>query len=140
MNAALQLHRNQFDYDNREPVPLEDCEAEQAWIENATEQLLSKMDVKVKRQGKPVRSVTFEQFAQALDEHGMSKLQDYGVSPVAFGLLLWCAVYNPGGSKEVVENLLGVPDAKQVFRDIADALLAPLAADGVIADAEDAAS
>ena len=137
MNA---LSKAQFEFDNRQPVELPDGEAERIWVENATEQLLNKMDVKVKRQGKPVRSVTFEQFAQALDEHGMSKLQDYGVSPAAFGLLLWCAVCSPGSSKEVAENILGVPDATKIFRDIADALLAPLAADGVIADAEDAES
>lgn len=137
MNA---LSKAQFEFDNRQPLELPDGEAERIWLENATEQLLNKMDIKVKRQGKPVQSVTFEQFAQALDEHGMSKLQDYGVSPAAFGLLLWCAVCNPAGGKEVAENLLGVPDAMKVFRDIADDLLAPLAADGVIADAEDAES
>ncbi len=137
MNA---LSKAQFEFDNRQPVELPDGEAELIWIENATEQLLNKMDVKVARRGKPARSVTFEQFAQALDEHGMSKLQGYGASPIAFGLLLWCAVYNSMGGKEVVENLLGVPDAKKAFRDIADDLLTPLAADGVIADAEDAES
>ncbi|MFV2949998.1 hypothetical protein [Pseudomonas japonica] len=137
MNA---LSKAQFEFDNRQPVELPDGEAERIWLENATEQLLNKVDIKVKRQGKPVRSVTFEQFAQALDEHGMSKLQDYGVSPSAFGLLLWCAVCNPSGGKEVAENILGVPDATKFFRDIADGLLAPLAADGVIADAEDASS
>lgn len=139
MNAALQLNRNQFDYDNSQPVDLPENEAERAWIENSAELLIGGADVKVKRLGKPVRQVSFEQFTAALDEFAMERLQRHQ-SASAFGLLVWAALYSPRDVKDAAERLLEVADTQRVMREIADRLLAPLAADGVIADAEDAES
>ena len=68
MNAVIQLHRDQFDYDNREPIAIDGDEAERIWIENATHDLLRGADVSFQRVGSKSRGVTYEQFATAVDE------------------------------------------------------------------------
>lgn len=138
MNAALQLHRNQFDYDNREPVPLEDCEAERIWIENATIDLLRGADVRFQRVGGKSQGVTYEQFATAVDERLSALLIESVESGSALGRM-WLAARR-GSIHECKSIFAEVISDDQVLRDIAAALLSPLAADGVIADAEDAES
>lgn len=138
MNAAFQLHRNQFDYDNREPVPLEDCEAERIWIENATIDLLRGSDVRFRRAGHQAQLVTYERFATAVDERLSALLVESVQSASALGRMYLAA--RRGAINECKSIFAEVISDDQVLRDIAAALLAPLAADGVIADAEDAAS
>lgn len=136
MNA---LSKAQFEWDNRQPIDLPDNAAERAWIENSAELLIGGADVKVKRRGKPGRQVSFEQFTAALDEFAMERLQRHKSSSV-FGFLVWAALCSPRDAKGAAERLLEVPDTQRVMREVADRLLAPLAADGVIADAEDSES
>ncbi|WP_110970837.1 hypothetical protein [Pseudomonas huaxiensis] len=135
MNAAIQLHRNQFDYDNREPVPLEDCEAERIWIENATIDLLRGADVRFQRAGRQVHGVTYEQFATAVDERLSALLIETVESGSANGRMYLAA--RRGAINECKSIVAEVLSSDQVLRDIAAELLAPLAGDGVIADAED---
>lgn len=137
MNAALQLHRNQFDYDNREPVPLEGCEAERIWIENATHDLLRGADVGFQRSGQKAQGVTYEQFATAVDERLSALLIESVESASALGRMYLAA--RRGSINECKSIVAEILSDDQVLRDIAATLLAPLAADGVIADAEDAA-
>ena len=134
MNA---LSKAQFEWDNRQPIDLPDNVAERVWIENSAELLIGGADVKVKRRGKPARQVSFEQFTAALDKFAMERLQ-HSQSASAFGLLVWAALCSPRDARGAAERLLEVPDTQRVMREIADRLLAPLSADGVIADAEDA--
>ncbi|MFD2641818.1 hypothetical protein [Pseudomonas japonica] len=132
------LQAAQWRYDNAEP---DDDSAHgnavQAWIEHASDRLLAGGDVTVKRSGKPARQVTFEQFAEQLDELAMSCLEGFGASPSALGQLVWSALCSPRDGREVAENLLGRPSAIEALREIADRLVEPLAEDGVIADSED---
>ena len=138
MNAALQLNRNQFDYDNREPVPLEDCDAERIWIENATIDLLRGDDVRFQRIGRKAQGVTYEQFAAAVDERLSALLIETVESGSALGRMYLAA--RRGAISECKSIVAEILSDDQVLRDIAATLLAPLAADGVIADAEDAES
>ncbi|MDU9394570.1 hypothetical protein [Pseudomonas sp. zfem002] len=132
------LQSAQWRYDHAEPDdnPAHSS-AVQAWIENASDRLLAGDDVTVKRSGRPARQVTFEQFAEKLDELAMSRLEGFGVSPSALGQLVWSALCSPRDGKEVAENLLGRTSAIEALREIADHLVEPLAEDGVIADSED---
>jgi len=138
MNAALQLNRNQFDYDNREPVPLEDCEAERIWIENATIDLLRGSDVRFQRAGRPAQGVTYEQFATAVDERLSELLIESVESSSALGRMYLAA--RRGAIHECKSIVAEILSDDRVLLDIAAALLSPLADDGVIADAEDSAS
>lgn len=139
MNAALQLNRNQFDYDNSQPVELPENEAERAWLDNAADDLLRGADVKFKRFGKEEQGVSHERFMEALDEFASERLQDPFLSSSALGRLLWCARRARSESGTPAGEILG-PDPDEAMRNVALRLLTPLAADGVIADAEDAES
>lgn len=132
------LQAAQWRYDNAEPDDdSARANAIQAWIEHAADRLLAGSDITVKRIGRPARQVTFEQFAEQLDELAMGCLEGFGTPSSALGQLVWSALCSPRDGKEVAENLLGRPSATEALREIADRLLEPLAADGVIADAED---
>lgn len=136
MNAALQLHRNQFDYDNSHPVDLPENEAERIWIENATIDLLRGADVRFQRVGGKSQSVTYEQFATAVDERLSALLVDTVESGSALGRMYLAA--RRGSILECKSIVTEILSDDQVLIDIAATLLTPLAADGVIADAEDA--
>ncbi|MFW3895322.1 hypothetical protein [Pseudomonas bharatica] len=138
MNAAIQLHRNQSDYDNREPVPLEDYEAERIWVENATIDLLRGCDVLFQRASGKAQGVTYEQFATAVDERMSALLVETVQSGSTLGRMFLAA--RRGAIHECKSIVAEILSDDQVLRDIAATLLGPLAADGVIADAEGAES
>ena len=135
MNA---LSKAQFEWDNRHPVEIPDGEAERIWIENATHDLLRGADVRFQRFGRQAQGVSYEQFANAVDEHLSALLIESAESGSALGRMYLAA--RRGATSECKSIFSeAVPD-DQVLRNIATNLLSPLAADGVIADAEDAAS
>lgn len=138
MNAAIQLHRDQFDYDNREPIAIDGDEAERIWIENATHDLLRGADVRFQRFGRQAQGVTYDQFAAAVDERLSALLIDTVGSCSALGRM-YLAARRGAASECKAIYAEAIPD-DQVLRDIAATLLSPLASDGVIAGAEDAAS
>lgn len=138
MNAAIQLHRDQFDYDNREPIAIDGDEAERIWIDNATQDLLRGADVRFQRFGRQAQGVTYEQFAAAVDERLSALLIESVESGSTLGRMYLAA--RRGAISECKTIVAEILSDDQVLRDIAANLLAPLAADGVIADAEDAAS
>lgn len=135
MNAALQLHRNQSDYDNSQPVELPENEAERIWVENATHDLLRGADVRFQRAGRQVQGVTYEQFAAAIDECLSELLIGSVESASALGRMYLAA--RRGAISECKSIVAEILSSDQVLRDIAAELLAPLAGDGVIADTED---
>ena len=135
MNA---LSKAQFEFDNRQPVELPDGEAERIWIENATIDLLRGDDVRFQRIGRKAQGVAYEQFAAAVDEHLSALLIETVESGSALGRMYLAA--RRGAISECKSIVAEILSDDQVLRDIAANLLAPLAADGVIADAEDAES
>lgn len=135
MNA---LSKAQFEWDNRQPIDLPDGEAERIWIENATIDLLRGADVRFQRVGGKSQGVTYEQFATAVDERLSALLAQTVQSGSALGRM--CLAARRGAIHECKSIVAEILSDDQVLIDIAATLLAPLAADGVIADAEDAES
>lgn len=133
MNA---LSKAQFEFDNRQPVELPGCEAERIWIENATHDLLRGADVRFQRVGGKSQGLTYEQFATAVDERLSALLIESVESGSALGRMYLAA--RRGSINECKSIVAEILSSDQVLRDIAAELLAPLAGDGVIADAEDA--
>lgn len=135
MNAAFQAA--QSEWDNRQPVELPGDEAEKAWIDNASADLLRGADVTFKRCGHQAQGVTFERFAEELDQFIAERLQAPGMSSTVLARLVWAARHAPSEAAAPAEELLGdFPDDAE--REVARKLLAPLTADGVTAEAEDA--
>lgn len=135
MNA---LSKAQFEWDNRQPIDLPDGEAERIWVENATIDLLRGCDVLFQRTSGKTQGVTYEQFATAVDERLSVLLIESGQSASALGRMFLAA--RRGAIHECKSIVAEILSDDQVLRDIAATLLAPLAADGVIADVEDAES
>lgn len=127
MNAALKLA--QFEYDNRLPVEIDDS-AEREWVANGVEQLLLGSDVE--------RGVTYERFAVAVDEFAMDQLGQTGISQSVLGRLILRVKYgSPANARTAADELLLSADPDKALREIAEALLRPLAADALIAMAEE---
>ena len=135
MNA---LSKAQFEFDNRQPVELPDGDAERIWVENATIDLLRGCNVLFQRTSGRTQGVTYDQFAAAVDEHLSALLIESVESGSALGRMYLAA--RRGAASECKGIYAEAIPNDQVLRDIAATLLAPLAADGVIADAEDAES
>lgn len=137
MNAALQ--HAQFEYDNRQPVHLDDGEAERIWIDNAAGDLLEGRDVKFQRRMRGPQGVTFEQFAVAVDEFVMGQLGGSGVSPSLLGRLVLAAKRKDSSeASSAADEAIACPEPTETLQEIARKLLRPLAQDGLIAQAEDA--
>lgn len=136
MNAALQ--HSQFKYDNRQPLHLDDGEAERIWIDNTADDLLEGRDVKFQRRLRSPQGVTFEQFAVAVDEFVMGQLGGSGISPSVLGRLVLAAERRDSSeARSAAVEALASPDPDEALREIARTLLRPLAKDGLIAQAED---
>lgn len=137
MNAALRIA--QFEYDNRLPVDLCDA-AEQQWIENGVHTLVElRADVSFKRRLHQKQGVTFEQFAEAVDEYLMDQLSGSGVSKSVLGRLVMAAKFgSPAEAATTADELIKSAAPTEALRQIAVRLLKPLARDGLIAQAEDA--
>lgn len=111
--------------------------AEAEWIADAAEHLLNRRDVQFKRRLHSPQGVTFERFALAVDEHVMDQLSDSGMSNSVLGRLALHARCKAQSDAATVANELIGPDADEVLLRIAMKLLKPLAADALIAQAED---
>lgn len=137
MNAALRIAL--LEYDNRLPVDLCDA-AEQQWIENGVYTLVElRTDVSFKRRLHPKQGVTFEQFAEAVDEYLMAQLSGSGVSKSVLGRLVLAAKFgSPSEADTVADEIIHSATPDEALRQIAARLLKPLARDGLIAQAEDA--
>lgn len=135
MNAALKLA--QFEYDNRLPVEVDDS-AVTEWIDNAAEQLLLGADVKFKRRLHSPQGVTYEQFAAAVDEFVFGQLSASGVSNSVLGRLVLAAKRKSSSDAcSAAAEALNCANPDEALRQIAVALLKPLAKDALIAQAED---
>lgn len=134
--SALVLAQREFD--NRIPPSVSDSPQELAqaeWIENAVEQLVEfYSDVKFKRRLYVQQGITFEHFAQEVEQFAISSACR---SPSAIGRMVIGAIGGSSIVRDGAHDLMAVPDPKEQLRIIARRLLKPLAADALIAQAED---
>ncbi|MDD1016871.1 hypothetical protein [Pseudomonas rubra] len=134
------LRNAQWLYDHAEPEPANrNNEAARVWVDNAAGDLLEGRDVTFQRRLRAQQGVTLEQFAVAVDEFVMGQLSVSVVSPSALGRLVLAARRKDSSEAcSVADEVLDSLDPEEALRGIARNLLQPLAADALIAQAEDA--
>lgn len=133
MNTAMQICQARYDA-MLPPEPVDNSEAERIWVDNVAYDLLDGQDVKFQRRMRSPQGVTHEQFAQAVDEYVMANVN----SPSVIGRLILAAIRrDTSDAMGAAIEALCAPDPKEALREIARILLRPLAADGLIAQAED---
>lgn len=133
MNTAMQICQDRYDA-MLPPESVDNLEAERIWVDNAAYDLLDGQDVKFQRRMRSPQGVTHEQFAQAVDEYVMANVN----SPSVIGRLVLAAIRRDTSDAHgaAIEAICS-PDHREALFEIARALLRPLAADGLIAQAED---
>jgi len=131
----------QSEFDNCLPPPVSESPLELAkseWLYNATEQLVRYgRDVKFQRRMCSPQGVRAEEFALAVDEYANKRLADCEVHTSALGWLLITTAYGKGDYEAVIELLGRSEHPFGKLGEIAESLLAPLADDALIAQAED---
>lgn len=134
------LRAAQFEYDNRLPPAVSDeSEAERLWIDDGIAELMARRDVLFQRCLRQQQGVTFERFAQAVDEFAMGQLGMSGISNSVLGRLILAARCKvTADAAAAAEELLAVPNPDTALQEIARQLLAPFAKEGVLAQAEEA--
>ena len=134
------LRAAQFEYDNRLPPAVSDeSEAERLWIDDGIAELMARRDVLFQRRLRQQQGVTFERFAQAVDEFAMGQLGLSGISSSALGRLVLAARGKiTTDAAAAADELLAVPNPDTALQEIARQLLAPFAKEGVLAQAEEA--
>ncbi len=135
------LRAAQYLYDNAEPAPDDgQAEAQRIWIENKVEQLVAGHDATFKIGGHTF-GVTFDMFAEAIDEYAMGELGREDCSKSVLGRLVWAAARKQTGTGYgAAEEIMAVPNMGALLEQIAEDLLAPFALPGVQAEREDAQS
>ncbi len=130
------LHAAQFEFDNRLPCQVSETAeeaAQRAWVDNAVETLLDRQDVMFQRRLRKAQGVTHQDFAEAIDQFITEGGMDASAGPAALGLLVLAGRSGvPCDVRTAAARV--IPEAK--LREIARELLEPLAADGVLAEAE----
>lgn len=112
--------------------------AERLWVANSAHALVHGDDIKFKRHLQETQGVTFERFLIAVDEFAMEKLGASGASQSALGRLVYMAKFGSAAcARQAADAVLNCPNPKDALFQIAEGLLRPLAADGVIAQRED---
>jgi len=134
------LRAAQFEYDNRLPPAVSDeSEAERLWIDDGIAELMARRDVLFQRRLRQQQGVTFERFAQAVDEFAMDQLGLSGISSSVLGRLVLAARGKiTTDAAAAADELLAVPNPDTALQEIARQLLAPFAKEGVLAQAEEA--
>ncbi|WP_296267399.1 hypothetical protein [Pseudomonas sp. UBA6562] len=136
------LQAAQWQYENQLPPEVSETPQERAerhWIEEGIDQLMRGADYLFQRRMRPQQGVTQERFAEAVDEFAMGQLGMKGVSKSVLGRLVLAAHFKIGSdANAAAHELMAVPNADSMLREIAHTLLLPLAKDGVLAQAEEA--
>ena len=129
------LRAAQFEYDNRTPPAVSDqAGAGEIWIQDMFHQLLRGADATF-QVGSEIRGVTYERFAQAVDEHASPGI----TSPSAVGRLLLAARRRDASdAHNVYHEVMAAPCPDAVLERLARDLLTPFAAAGVQAQAYEA--
>lgn len=134
------LRAAQFEYDKRLPPAVSDeSEAERLWIDDGIAELMARRDVLFQRRLRQQQGVTFERFAQAVDEFAMGQLGLSGISSSVLGRLVLAARGKiTTDAAAAADELLAVPNPDTALQEIARQLLTPFAKEGVLAQAEEA--
>ncbi|VVM37222.1 hypothetical protein PS631_00092 [Pseudomonas fluorescens] len=134
------LRAAQFEYDNRMPPAVSEvADAESTWIDDGIAELMARRDVVFQRRMRPKQGVTYERFAQAVDEFAMGQLGLSGISSSVLGRLVLAARGKiTTDAAAAADELLAVPNPDTALQEIARQLLAPFAKEGVLAQAEEA--
>jgi len=134
------LRAAQFEYDNRMPPAVSEvADAESTWIDDGIAELMARRDVVFQRRMRPKQGVTYERFAQAVDEFVMGQLGLSGISNSVLGRLVLaarCKVTSDAAA--AADEILSVANPEVQLEEIARQLLTPFAKEGVLAQAEDA--
>ncbi len=132
------LRAAQFEYDNRMPPAVSESSAEERWIDDGIAELMARRDVVFQRNFRQ-RGVTYERFAQAVDEFVMGQLGQSDISNSVLGRLVLaarCKVVSDAAA--AADEILSVANPESALEEIARQLLTPLAKEGVLAQAEEA--
>ncbi|WPX87691.1 hypothetical protein [Pseudomonas asiatica] len=134
------LRAAQFEYDNRMPPAVNEvADAESIWIDDGIAELMARRDVVFQRRMRPKQGVTFERFAQAVDEFVMGQLDLSGISNSVLGRLVLAARCKAtSDAAAAAEEIMGVANPGTMLQEIARTLLTPFAKEGVLAQAEEA--
>ena len=133
------LRAAQFEYDNRLPGEHPDDVPERLWVDDGIAELMARRDVVFQRRMRPKQGVTYERFAQAVDEFVMGQLGLNGISNSVLGRLVLaarCKVASDAAA--AAEEILSVANPESALEEIARQLLTPFAKEGVLAQAEEA--
>lgn len=133
------LRAAQFEYDNRMPPAVSEvADAESTWIDDGIAELMARRDVVFQRNFRQ-RGVTYERFAQAVDEFVMGQLGLSGISNSVLGRLVLsarCKVTSDAAA--AADEIMSVASPESALEEIARQLLTPFAQEAVLAQAEDA--
>lgn len=134
------LRAAQFEYDNRMPPAVSEvADAESTWIDDGIAELIARRDVVFQRRMRPKQGVTYERFAQAVDEFVMGQLGLPEVSGSALGRLVLAARSKvTNDAKAAADEIMSVANPEAALEEIARQLLTPFAKEGVLAQAEEA--
>jgi hypothetical protein len=133
------LRAAQFEYDNRLPGEHPDDVPERLWVDDGIAELMARRDVVFQRRMRPKQGVTFERFAQAVDEFVMGQLGLNGISNSVLGRLVLAARSKvTGDAKAAADEIMSVANPEAALEEIARQLLTPFAKEGVLAQAEEA--
>ncbi|MBI6895694.1 hypothetical protein JET64_02620 [Pseudomonas putida] len=134
------LRAAQFEYDNRMPPGVSDAaDAQSTWIDDGIAELMARRDVVFQRRMRPKQGVTYERFAQAVDEFVMGQIGQSGISGSVLGrLVLSARCKSISEAASTADEIMCVPNPESVLQEIARTLLIPFAAEGVLAQAEEA--
>lgn len=133
------LRAAQFEYDNRMPPAVSEISPEERWIDDGIAELMARRDVVFQRRMRQKQGVTFERFAQAVDEFVMGQLGLPEVSNSALGRLVLAARCKvTGDAKAAADEIMSVANPEAQLEEIARHLLTPFAKEGALAQAEEA--
>ncbi|WP_210669136.1 hypothetical protein [Pseudomonas protegens] len=134
------LREAQFEYDNRMPPAVSEvADAKSTWIDDGIAELMARRDVVFQRRMRPKQGVTYERFAQAVDEFVMGQLGLNGISNSVLGRLVLaarCKVTSDAAA--AADEIMSVANPASALEEIARQLLTPFAKEGVLAQAEEA--
>jgi len=131
------LRAAQFEYDDRMPPAVSESSAEERWIDDGIAELMERRDVVFQRNFRQ-RGVTYERFAQAVDEFVMGQLGLNGISNSVLGRLVLaarCKVTSDAAA--AAEEIMSVANPESALEEIARQLLTPFAKEAVLAQSED---
>ncbi|MFZ5936620.1 hypothetical protein ACOKS3_17535 [Pseudomonas sp. HS6-2] len=132
------LRAAQWQYDNQLPPAVSESSAEERWIDDGIAELMARRDFVFQRNFRQW-GVTFDRFAQAVDEFVMGQLGLSGISNSVLGRLVLAARCKvPSDAATAADEIMSVANPDAMLREIARTLLTPFAKEGVLAQAEDA--